>query len=396
MSITMKCREDANGRTRDHCACVGNRHRWLVRIYVGRSGVTESGNRGRKNRSKLVVGTRREAEKVETAMRAQRDKGALPPRSTRETVEMYLLRWLDGRQNIRARTQADYRSKVTLYLLPALGMVPLKDLTAGHVRDLIATFTSRERPLSPRTIRYVVGILKHALDVAAAQGLIPFNPLANRRSIELPQYRRASVRYLTPEQVTTFLAAVATDRLSAFWRLMLLTGLRPSEALALRWQDVRLGDGTVTVRRSLQPGGTFAEPKTAAGRRTLTLDATTLADLKAHRQRIAQTQQLPTATALVFSTKSGEPLDITNLGKRCKKLCSAAGVPEVSLYGLRHSNATLLLATGIPAKVASERLGHSTVKLTLDTYTHVTSAMEQEAAERIANYERAIRARATQ
>lgn len=153
-------------------------------------------------------------------------------------------------------------------------------------------------------------------------------------------------------------------------------------------------DSTVTVRRSLQPDGTFEAPKTDAGHRTLTLDASTIAALKAHRgQRALAEHAVPQASALILSTVTGKPLDVTNLTKRCRRLCAKAGLPEVPLYGLRHSNATLLLAAGTAAKVASERLGHSTVKLTLDTYTHVTTGMEREVTAQITRYEESIRAR---
>src|SRR5690606_36385993 len=211
-----------------------------------------------------------------------------------------------------------------------------------------------------------------------------------RRSIELQSEHRRPVRYLAPEEAVRFLEATAGDRLAPFWRLMVMAGLRPSEALALRWEDVSLREATLTVRQSLQPDGTFAAPKSAAGRRTLTLDATTLAALRSHREQRAMAEHaIPRPAALIFATATGRPLDISNLTKRCRRLCASAGLPEVPLYGLRHSNATLLLATGTAAKVASERLGHSTVKLTLDTYTHVTTEMERAASSRVAEYEAA-------
>jgi integrase len=204
------------------------------------------------------------------------------------------------------------------------------------------------------------------------------------------------MKTLEPETAPAFLKAVAGDRYEAIWLLLLVTGMRPGEALALRWSEVdlksKLGGGSVTVLRSLtwRKGGDCvfrSEPKTASGIRQILIPPLVVGALKAHRARQAE-MRLKAGSAwqdldLVFATEAGTPNRRENLTQRhLKPIYKTVGLPPgFRLYDLRHSCATLLLVEGTHPKVVSERLGHASVALTLDTYSHVLPTMQAGASD---------------
>lgn len=234
--------------------------------------------------------------------------------------------------------------------------------------------------------------------------------------VDLPRNEKKEMSALTAEQVGEFLKAaeasgacacnqkrrkLATDkkpelkpcRYTALFSLAITSGLRPGEYLGLQWPDIDLDRGTVMVRRALVPdsdgGWTFAEPKTKQSFRTVPLPPSVTRALVEHKRRQAAEHLAAgpeySNQQLVFATPTGEPLDIRNLVNRhFKKILEAAKLPNaVRLYDLRHSCATLLLAQGEHPKIVSERLGHASITLTLDTYSHVLPTMQQQAAERL-------------
>jgi integrase len=211
--------------------------------------------------------------------------------------------------------------------------------------------------------------------------------------VDLPRLKKTEMKSFSPEEADRFLKAAAEDRWGTLWAVALTTGMRPGEYLALRWPDVDLNAGTVTVRRALvrrkDGGWEFEEPKTDRGRRTIPLPPTVIASLAEHKRKQAE-ERLAKGPAyesqgLVFATSTGQPLDQINLSRRhFKPILKAAGLPsDFRVYDLRHSCATLLLAAGENPKVVSERLGHASITLTLDIYSHVLPSMQQQAAERL-------------
>jgi integrase len=189
----------------------------------------------------------------------------------------------------------------------------------------------------------------------------------------------------------TFLGYVKDDRLHPLWLTLALTGLRRGEALRLLWRDVDLKTGRLLVRRSLVPVNAdvvVSEPKTRKGHRSVTLDPVKVSVLKAwrRRQRDERLEWGPawTNTGLVFTREDGSAWRPERITQIFAALVKKVKVPPIALHGLRHTYATLALAAGIHPKVVSERLGHSTVALTMDVYSHAIPAMEEEAASRIA------------
>jgi integrase len=189
----------------------------------------------------------------------------------------------------------------------------------------------------------------------------------------------------------TFLGYVKDDRLHPLWLTLALTGLRRGEALGLLWRDVDLKTGRLLVRRSLVPVNAdvvVSEPKTRKGHRSVTLDPVKVSVLKAwrRRQRDERLEWGPawTNTGLVFTREDGSAWRPERITQIFAALVKKVKVPPIALHGLRHTYATLALAAGIHPKVVSERLGHSTVALTMDVYSHAIPAMEEEAASKIA------------
>src|SRR5262249_32461014 len=213
-------------------------------------------------------------------------------------------------------------------------------------------------------------------------------------SVDLPRQQRKEMQALSPEQATKFLEAASNDRWGVLFAFALATGTRPEEYLGLQWKDMDADKGIVTVRRTLcwhrgARGWYFGEPKTSRSRRSIPIPSSTLRSLLAHKRKQAE-ERLQAASKyenydLVFATSHGTPLMLRNLLRRhFKPILKAAGLPDsIRMYDLRHSCATLLLSANENPKVVSERLGHASIVLTLDTYSHVLPSMQQAASEKL-------------
>jgi integrase len=225
-------------------------------------------------------------------------------------------------------------------------------------------------------------VLRTALRDALRMRLLAANPLD---AVSRPRAPRREIQALDAEQTRALLAAAQGDPFEALYVLAVGTGLRLGELTGLRWGDVDLDAGAVHVRRALveRVNGeiTFAEPKTSQSRRKVDLPAFVIAALERHRVRLGA---LPHRDRLVFATPEGLPIRRSNLHRRSyKPLLKRAGLPELSFHALRHTAATLALAAGVNPKIVQERLGHSTVALTLDTYSHAVPTLGRDAAKRI-------------
>jgi integrase len=358
--------------------------RWYVQVDV------PAGPDG-KRRRRSVGGfkTKREAKAAEAeALRRIRDGVFVEP--SRLTVGAYLTEvWLPSMASqVRATTLGGYRHNVRAYLVPRLGDIPLQRLTAARVGafcgELVTSGGQGGRPLSPKTVRYVHTTLRRALRDAVADGLMVRNVAAQARP---PRARRVEMRTWTAVEVGTFLASVREDRLYAAWLLLATLGLRRGELLGLRWLDVDLTTGRIAIRHTLvmvdgKPA--TAEPKTGKGRRSLTLAPDVLDALRAHRaQQVAERLSWGadyTDSGLVVTTEQGRPMHPETFSGLFTRLAARAGLPAIRLHDLRHSTASILLARGVHPKVVSELLGHATIALTLDTYSHVIPSLQSEAA----------------
>ncbi|CAM5633036.1 Site-specific integrase OS=Streptomyces tendae OX=1932 GN=GUR47_26175 PE=4 SV=1 [Streptomyces tendae] len=244
--------------------------------------------------------------------------------------------------------------------------------------------------LSPLTVTYVHSVLKSALEHAVREDELPRNVARNVKATA-PRPRR--FRPFTAAEARQFLAAARADRLHALYALALRTGLRKGELLGLRWEDLDLNGGTVTIRRSLQrtrTGGLITLPtKTLASERRIALPTECLYSLKEHKER--QDEECTTAgpewnnSGLVFTTSTGGPLDPANLTRRFCSFLDRAQLRRIRFHDLRHSTATLLLEQGVDLVVIKELLGHAHIGVTAGVYAHVRLRLQRQAIDTLGN-----------
>jgi integrase len=338
--------------------------RWEGRYHIDVGGVWQ--RRSVFGRTKAET-----ARKLRDALSA-RDAGAHPT-TAKETVSTFLDSWLVGTQSsLRPRTFVSYSQIVRDHLKPALGRIPLARLQPQQVQQLYANLLSGGR--AAKTVRNVHVTLHRALAQAQRWRLVPTN-VADL--VDPPRLSRPEMKALSPEQARKVMVAARGDDLEALWTLALTGGLREGELLALRWPDVDLDRGSLRVVASLvrmvgqEPQ--IAEPKSRRSRRQVELSVAAVNALRQHRARSP-------SIGFVFARLDGRPLSVTTTWKRWRALLERAHVPAMPFHSARHSAATLLLSRGVHPKIVSEMLGHSTVAITLDVYSHVTPAMHREAA----------------
>ncbi len=301
------------------------------------------------------------------------------------TVSDFLDVWLSDcvKDTIRVSTFERYKGIADLHISPALGRLRLKALTPAHVQGF---YRGRlDSGLSPATVQKIHVVLHKALSQAVKWSLVPRNVT---EAATAPRPSPKEMRPLSTEEVRKLLEAARGDRLEALWVLAVHTGMRQGELLALKWTDVDLETGKVGVRRTLtRESGhyTLGEPKTKRSRRTVKLTGAATEALRAHLGRQMEDMDrlgdLYRDQGLVFTSDSGAPLNPSNVRNRnLRRLTSKAGLPTIRFHDLRHTCATLLLSKNVHPKIVQEMLGHATVAITLDTYSHVLPGMGDQAA----------------
>ncbi|MBA2671405.1 MAG: site-specific integrase [Gemmatimonadetes bacterium] len=365
-------------------------NRWLVRISLP---ADENGKRSW--HSKTVQGTLKDARAYMTTKLHELDSGTYVRQTQttqKRTLRQYMSEWVDTKK-ANARTIADYRGIIRRYVHDhPIGMMRVQDLRADHIRRFYIEL--QERGLAPRTVQYVHSVLHSALKRAVKDRLIARNPEEDARDV-LEKVERSEKQVLTLEQARRFIAATSSDRYGALWLLLLETGLRPGEALGLKWSD--LEGNVLRVQRALkEPASKGAEwrlerPKTKKAVRAVPITDRTLQALREHRKKQAE-ERLKIGEywadgcedGLMFTSSIGTYLRLSNLHRRSfKPLLEVAKLPPMRIYDLRHSSASLLLALGENPKVVQERLGHASITLTMDTYSHVLEGMQQQATDRL-------------
>jgi integrase len=291
----------------------------------------------------------------------------------------YLDRWLNdaAKPRIRETTYANYERVIKNHVKPHLGGVPLAKLTAFQIHGLYSCLELAGK--SAETIRLVHAVLHRALKQAVRWRLIPFNMAAD---VDRPRAAKADISPLSAEQVKHLLKAAQGDRLEALYVLAVTAGMRLGELLGLQWSDLDLQGGAVMVQHSLQELNgklTLAEPKTARGRRRIELPQMAVDALNRHRKRMLK--EGLAGVSWVFPTPSGVPWRRSHFHfHQFKPLLKRADLPDIRFHDLRHTSATLLLSQGVHPKVVQERLGHSQISVTLDTYSHMLPTLQVEAA----------------
>jgi len=330
--------------------------------------------------------TRKEVQDKLNAALHEQKQGVLAT-GPQQTLKVCLERWLEQVVKLtkRANTYKGYRSAVYYHLIPALGHIRLQKLTIGHLQ---AFYAERAGKLKPATLAHINAALSGALEDALKQGFVGRNVA---KLVELPSVERYEGQVLTVEQARKLLEVARGSRLDAVLLVALTTGMRRGELVALHWSDVDLEKGVLQVRYTLSRvrgmGYVEGEPKTKKGRRKILLPSVVVEALREHKTRQGQARVKMgdrwKEYGLVFCNMYGSFFNPDHVWYLFKKLLKAAGLPSVRFHDLRHSAATVLLAAGVPLKVVSELLGHSSVAITVDIYAHVLPEMQQEAVKRM-------------
>ncbi|YCN53433.1 tyrosine-type recombinase/integrase [Rhodococcus erythropolis] len=362
---------------------------------------------GERQTGKAGFATAEEADDALTAAKNQL-KNQIKFVRTSPTVATYVDQWIDGLQ-LEASTIAGFRRIAKNHIKPELGKLTLDKVTAtrlaSHYKQLLASgrkdSVGAGKPLSANSVNKVHVCLGAMFDAAKDDGYVAVNPARKRGVVKAPTGRQ--IKSQAPEQATWTAAQLTAfliwnrdvfeDELYTLWRTVAMTGVRRSEALALEWRDIDLTNSRLSVRRALDTTArdTLKLTKTG-GARVIDLDEGTIIALKAWRvQRGKVSLELTGAGAYVFGNLHGgtrSPNEVSRRWRlRVEKARAALGedaIAAVTLKGLRHTHATLMLESGVHPKVVQERLGHSTITTTMNVYSHVTPTMQRDAVDRVA------------
>jgi integrase len=378
----MEIKERRSQRTRGHIDDLGDGRSWVVRVSLG----TGAGGK-RIYLRKVITGKVGDAKKALTSLLKVKDEGGAEP-LTRENVDNWVQAWLAHhctRQS--ARTRTGYRDVLERYLTPELRTRKIALLTVSDVQRWVNVLVARGP--APRTVRSAHGALRKCLSDAIRVGKLTTRNVAT--FVQLPKLDHREMQALTPEQTRVFLTAVRDTPYAALFTLWVHTGLRNSELAALRWEDFT--GSSIRVRRAfVQVDHTRREigPTKTGRQREIPLSAEVARVLRSHRrgqlEHKLKVGELYHDQGHIFSTETGQPISFQNISSRFfKPLLKQHGLPDIRLYDLRHTCATLLFSTGADIKVVQERLGHATPMLTLSTYTHVLPGQQLGASQRLAD-----------
>lgn len=352
--------------------------------------------------------TKKEAEVARTELLGRLDGGTYtgPTKVTvQEFVESRWLPALDGLVTggtLRANTVMSYRNQALSYVVPNLGHVKLSALSADHLARFYGELSKTGRRkvkegdppkgLAASSVRLVHITVHRLLRDAVRWGLLARN-VADLAAADVPRGdRQTEMLTWTPPQLRQYLDYVKDDRLRALWVLMVTTGIRRGEAAGLTWDCLDLDGSRLKVEKTrvvVNFKVVDSGPKTAKSGRDIGLDPQTVAALRSHRAQTAR-ERMAWGSAhqqndLVFTREDGSPYHPDVLTKTFQRTARAAGLPVIRLHDLRHSFATAALEAGVPLKVVSDRLGHASISITGDVYSHVRPEVDQEAANMVAN-----------
>lgn len=358
--------------------------RWEGRYTAGHDPATG------KQIFKSVLG-KTQAEVKEKLKKALVEAGQIDfTKSGKYTVGTWMDEWFENVAKIKVRSSSHqtYRGYIDNHIKPNIGNIPLEKLTTMDLQKLYRTLLtkgrverieSKEQPkgLSAKTVRNINQVISSALDLAVAQKIIPSNPTD---ACELPKVEHREMQTIPEEQLQAFLAEAKATGVYEMYYIELATGLRRGELLGLKWQDIDWKNGIIKVRRQIaRMDGQIVEAplKTKNSYRTVTISPQAIEVLKQQRAN--------THDQYVFPSPNGGPISPDSVNNTLKRVLARAGIPKVRFHDLRHTFATIALQNGVDIKTVSGMLGHFSAGFTLDTYAHVTTSAQKEAAQTMGN-----------
>jgi integrase len=369
-------------------------NKWYAVVYDGVNPAT-----GNYRRRWVQAGTRRsDAEKLlaELVKRAHRGETVV---SEKLTLGEYLIeRWLPIQETrLRKSTYESYRRNVELHVVPGLGRRKLDQLTPEDIDLFYAALLKngrKKRPgekgpakgLAPKTVHNVHVMLNKALSDAARKGTVVRNVVALADAPSLQARKRPEVKAWEIDQLVAFLKAIQLHRMAPAYSFAAHTGMRRGEVLGIRWRDIDLHDGRVSVRQALVTVNyemSISDVKTGTSRRTIDIDADVVQVLRDWRKTRTEERDgvAPAPDDLVFVKADGTSMHPDIFSQLFDRTVAKLDVPNISLHDLRHTHATLLLKAGVNVKVVSERLGHANIAFTMHVYQHVLPGMQAAAAD---------------
>lgn len=375
------------------CLIKRSKDSYSIKISLGKDATTGK----YKYQWVTVKGTKKDAEKRLSEMLNQLDNGTFM-KPTKTTLGEYLEKWLAdyAKPKLSPRSFERYRGIVTQHFTPEMGNITLTQLKPEHLQRHYTTMLNKG--LSARTVRYHHAVIHKALQTAVKWGLLSHNvadaadPPGTRRKMQTWSGNGSGndgcMQTWEEDEVARFLEAAEAGPYYALFFTALFTGMRRSELLALTWQDIDFLFSQVYVNRSLHhlkdDSYVFTDPKSARSRRVIKLSPASILTLKEHyeKQKLERDMLGITIkdTDLVFCHLDGKPLRPNTVTNAWRFLCSKAGVKPIRLHDARHTHASLLLKQGVHPKVVQERLGHASIQMTIDLYSHVSPTIQEAAA----------------
>ncbi len=331
--------------------------------------------------------TRREVqEKLKIALHEQQ-QGTLAT-GPQQLFRAYIEQWLEEvyKPSVKLLSYQQYRSAVKNHLIPGLGHLPIQKITAAKIQAFYAE--KLNNGLAPRTITFIHAVLHSALENAVKWGLVSRNVA---KLVSLPRTQRYEAKTLTAEEAKKLIETAQESRIEVLLVVAVTTGMRRGELLALHWDDVDFEQGVVYVHRTVNRvtghGFKETEPKTKSSRRRIVLPDIAVEALKEHRLHQDQIRvkagEKWYEQGIIFCNRHGRFLNPERVVALFHRLLADAGLPDMRFHDLRHSAATILLVAGVHPKVVQERMGHSSIAMTMDIYSHVLPSMQQEVADKI-------------
>jgi integrase len=362
----------------------------IIKRHSGYSLVVEAGidpNTGKRKQKWIAVkGGKREAEKKLTEILHSKDTGSFVP-PTKLTLAPYLEKWLVdyAKPKLSTRSYERYSDILKRYIIPKLGRIPLWQLTPDQLQGLYSEW--EDKGLSNATVRYHHAVIHNALRSAVKWGMIGRNVCD---ALEVPRKCRVEKQIWNEAEITQFLEFVKDNQYYQLFYLALFSGMRRSELLGLRWGDLDLLLGQIHVTRGLQQlkdsSLIFTQPKTEKSRRTIALPPSATIMLRDYRNGRALALALKGKALidndLVFMRDNGKPIRPNTITYAWKNLVKRSGLKPIHFHDCRHSHASIMLAKGVQPKIVQERLGHSSISITLDIYSHIQPGLQEAAAEK--------------
>jgi integrase len=359
---------------------------YSICINLGKDPVTGK----RKQQWHSIKGNKKDAERRLAELLHEQDAGTLV-KPTKVTVGEYLDQWLqDHKGNIAPNTTQTYAWFIDKHIKPVLGQISLQALRPEHLQRLYTDKLTNGRRdgtggLGHRSVRYIHSTMHKALKAAVKMGMIARNPAD---AVDIPKVARREMQVMNETDMHIFLEYAKSTPYYSLFYTSLFTGMRRSEILAMRWCDVDLLLCQISVTRTLHQLHNreiiVRQPKTAKGRRQIALSPSTVSILSDHRAaQIEQREALGLKVHdedLVFSQPGGSPYLPDSITAAWSKLAQRTGLKGIRLHDARHTHASIMLKQGVHPKVVQERLGHASIQVTLDTYSHVAPGLQQAAA----------------